>query len=295
MYKIKFDNDVYDLPSTWNELTKDQFLLIAGQSMSMTGFAAFRIKLALGCFGFRIIPRREEIVNGVRCFYLGAPEKKMYLVDVDELALVVEKLSWIFTHHEQSNEYVVNSRLTLNLLPAIKVGKQTWYGPMDALTNITFSEYIHAETAFYYLHKKRDESFINRLIAVLYRPQIEKYDPESIDYRGDRREFFNDFLLDQRQQKVVNVDPKVKQGILLWYTGCRAYLEHKFPEALGSSGEGEKASGDVFMNFMKMVNALTNNDVTKNNELRSAYMYEVLITMEALAVQDRKMKELYKK
>jgi hypothetical protein len=116
---------------------------------------------------------------------------------------------------------------TKNLIP--RIGKL--YGPADALSDLSFFEYIEAHHAF--LECAADSSGsvpvenIDRLIAILYRPKrrfswLRKLSPL---WNGQMREKYNEHTVEDRLLKVSKLPIEVKVGILIWYRACEEFLQ----------------------------------------------------------------------
>ncbi|MCA8830188.1 hypothetical protein [Hymenobacter pini] len=125
--------------------------------------------------------------------------------------------------------------LTAQLLPRLPVRSwrqaffaPTLYGPADSFRNLSFSEFIFADTYFLRYLQTTEEAALDKLVAVLYRPQRRDYNPLAVSYGGDRREDFNEHLLAARARHVARVPHYVKFAVLLYYRGCRRELERRY-------------------------------------------------------------------
>ncbi len=284
MHTLKLNKDTYYLPSMWNELSKAQLLKIAEMSLQPIPLAEFLTKAFFAFLEFKVIKTRSVVIDSMEHFYIKHGKKNVYLVSALDISSISKTLEFLFKKivHKKTATFIIDSRLTNNLIPEIKVSGKTFLGSSDGLTNLTFNEYIHSETSFYKFCKTKEEKHLNKLIAILYRPKNKKATPDNIDYKGDLRVSFNDFLTDRYARILNNLNPVTKNAIFLFYQGCRNFLLEKFPNVFsGGSSSGE----DVFYGFMNLVNALANSDVTKKEEVRKAYLMDVMVTLEQLAKQ----------
>ena len=136
--------------------------------------------------------------------------------------------SFCITKTEQNKEHLeLDLSNTRNLLP--KVGKL--HGPADALTDLSFFEYIEAHHAFLACSADATGSIpvenIDRLIAILYRPKrrflfFKKLSPL---WNGQSREKYNEHTVEGRMLKVSRLPLEVKIGILIWYRACEEFLQ----------------------------------------------------------------------
>lgn len=301
MRTLTIDGDKFPIPENWNELTRQQLVTLGQLNRFSLPVGEFQFKMLLAFTG--LVPERKPEVQKInykgerRIFHHMANGRRKYLIEQAELAWISEQLNFFFKktkNDEKEEQFYVHSTLTKNLLPDIDVKGKTWYGPSDSLTNLLFAEFIHTETFLdYYGHTKKPE-YLDKLIATIYRPQDPEYNPKSVNFHGDRREKFNDHLIDMRAVKLAEVHPAVKQAIYLFYLGCRNFIVKKFPKVFPPSSGNEKKK-DAFMQFMKLVDALANNDVTKNEQIRQTYLYEVMVSLQAAAEQKERIEEMYKK
>jgi dsDNA-binding SOS-regulon protein len=121
--------------------------------------------------------------------------------------------------------------LTAQLLPSVQL---RWYrlrlwGPSGGFRNLRFLEFVFADSYFMAYANSQEEQWLNRLLAVLYRPQRFPYFPNSVTYGGDRRQDFNENLIDARAQQLAQLPQAEKLAILTWYRGCRQALEQRYP------------------------------------------------------------------
>jgi hypothetical protein len=141
------------------------------------------------------------------------------------------------------------------------------------------------------LHKfneSKNTDHLRMLFATLWRSASEK--PTSTDIRV----LFDDGLVETRSKLAKDVPLKVLLAVLLFYTGCRKAIGAKFRYASNSESSGTP-DRDLFMNFMRMVNGLADNDVTKQEAVRQAYLMETMITIDEMARQAEEIKKMSKK
>ncbi len=284
MHTVKLNNDTYYLPSQWNELSKAQLLKVAEMSLQPIPLAEFLTKTMFAFLGFKVMRRKSVFIDGFEHFYIKHGKKNVYLVTSHDVSFISENLQFLFVkvNNDENISLKINSKLTKNLLPEIKHAGTVFHGPSDGLTNLCMNEYIHAETNFYKFCKTSEEKYLDKLIAIIYRPRNKKSNPDAIDYTGDLRLPFNDFLTERYTALLKSLNPATKYAIFIFYQGCKNFLINKFPNVYSG---GSSSDDDVFMGFMSLVNALANSDVTKKEEVRKAYLMDVMITLEQLAKQ----------
>lgn len=288
MQTLRIDNELFYMPSSWNELTGQQLLKIAELSSSGSTLQYFFTHLLLTITD--LIPERQNEVekSGEMLFWFKNGSKR-YLISASDFVFISQKLQFLFTKktEEGIDKYYLDSSLTKQLIPSIKIGNKEYFGPADALTNLIFEEYIHTETFLARFRQTKKEEYLHKLIAVLYRPGsgIQRNSP---NYKGDLREPFNDYLTDHYSRNMTRLPDAMKEAILIFYSGCKEFIVKKFKEAF----YGKASSEDIFENFMGMVNNLADSDVTKNDQIRKAWLYDVMKTLQELSIQAEKLKKL---
>jgi len=117
--------------------------------------------------------------------------------------------------------------LTLPYLPFIEQ-PQHFHGPREAFRNLRFDEFIFADSYYLRYLQTQEATWLDQLVAVLYRPERRPYRPRAVDYAGDRREDFNEHLVPARARQLARLPLATKQAVLLYYQGCRRLLEQRY-------------------------------------------------------------------
>ena len=312
MFYVTINNNKFQCPSSWNELNRNQLLRIAGLSRLHLTPIEFKTVLLPSLLGLETIKVEEKIIAGETCFVFKHNKKTVYIISAIDIAFIIKKLDWLFVIKKDSDgneQYILNSKLSKQIIPEIsftlpasfdklrmtvqeKIVKL--YGPESGLSNIILQEYIHTETFFNKYQQTGDIAYIDKLIAVLYRKQSKDYNPEN--NAGDRREEFNDYLIEKHSKLIKHVDADIKYAIILFYIGCNYHIQHLFPEVFKASAKTESSkSNNTFMNMMKLVTALTGNDVTKNEQVRKTSLYEIFISLQEMRIQNDAINEQIEK
>jgi len=213
MNKVWFGKKEYAVAGKWDELTSKQIwqvCRILHQKM-MPQEAKIQLLFVL-------------LKNRPYCQWLI-----LHRIDSADLA---NKL-FALTHFITAPNLERKEFLTKNPFPKIRVGlfkQQVWYGAQDRLRNISFEEFCEADALFMAYAKTQKPTFLHRLIAVLYRPKAENYDPKSPDFQGEIREKFNSFTVDSRLKLAQKISPSVQLAIYLFFAGARTAMTQEFPD-----------------------------------------------------------------
>lgn len=214
------------VPSTWNELTRKQLLRVLAELYAAKQPTGVRLRLLSLLTGFRM-----PLLSGL---------------PADVLAQLLPLVDFVTseTHY-----------LTAQLLPTLKVpGRHvtepvaTLHGPRAYLSNVTFGEFMFADTFFlhYHLATKKHRlanrsTILDKFLAVLYRPGKRNPNPEAPDWNGDVRIAFNEYHLERRTPRLAPVPELEKLAVLTWYRGCRQQLATEFPDVFAVADEDEKS------------------------------------------------------
>lgn len=286
----------FNYPSQWDELTRENLFSIAKGFVLGLSAAEFRMKLLLDFLGFNIVVKPAIYKDGEKLYELKTADKKHVLLSGPQMLEMADKLSFVTKEIKNEHDqvaYAIESKLTINLVPTFKHRFTTYYGPSDKLFNISFVEYITAEGYFSKYINNQDPLLLDKLVATLYRKRSYRIRKSGINYRGDIRQKFNDHLIDRRARKLKNMNPEVKTAIALFYEGCRTFLQKQFPDVFKSAASGGKKSGVPGM--LALVDALTLGDVTKTEQVRGSYLYDVMVHLQKSIENAEEMKENMKK
>lgn len=210
MNLVQIDNIRRLLPSTWNELTREQLLHVSGLFASKLPLVEFRVKAL-----FEFLSMKRKTLRRI------APEDSYVLCE-----------SLDFLNKEVS--------LTRNLLPVIKSGLKKYLGPADAMVYCTFGEFTLACSALDDFQKTAEEKHLDQLVAILYRPQkffwiIRKYFTDNQDPRAK----FMNRTLKKRAGKLGKLDYCLKYSIYLFFNGVLNSLPILYPYVYKQKGETE--------------------------------------------------------
>ncbi|MDD4554026.1 MAG: hypothetical protein PHP04_07495 [Bacteroidales bacterium] len=208
MNQVQIDNIYKLLPSTWNELTREQLLYVSGLFTSKLPLIEFRMKAL-----FEFLSVKRKLLKRV------APE---------DAYVLCESLDFL-------NKEVT---LTRNLLPVLKTGLKKYYGPTDAMVYCTFGEFTLACSALDDYQKTGEEQYLDQLVAILYRPQkfcwsIGKY---FTDIQDPRAKFMNR-TLKRRVGKLRSIDHCEKYSVYLFFNGVLNSLPALYPYVYSQKDE----------------------------------------------------------
>lgn len=284
---------ISSIPENWNELTKEQLLSFCRTLRYATSLDVLLVHFFLILSGLKFGPRQKPlIIDEIPYYFLKHRNTKDTLcISVQDILYAMNSLSFLFSIDQERT--IIQSRLFQNLLPSIRVKGINLYGPESALFNITLDEFIRCETNFEKYKLTNDDAWLNRLIAVLYRRPDPHQNTKYASFSGDRRIVFNDYLVDNNISLVSAISPEYKLAILLFYEGSRWFImrgSNEFNIAFDDHIDKTDNNKTTFQNFMDLVTALSNDDVTRMSIIRKTLLYDILYQLKSLAERQIKTK-----
>jgi hypothetical protein len=193
-----------NIPSQLEEMTKEQYLFYSerilqfyNKDISMTDFLTY---MAMKFLGIRFNRRKYNLLRD---------EEKLQVCD--NMNRVTELLGYFFQNDEQGH-VTLNLSCVKNFIPDFRRGLFRYSGPADALTDITFLEYKDANHFYTEYSVTKEESALDNLVAVLYRPRRFR---KKVPYNGNT---------DKRAKAMHKLPYPVKFGIYLFYASCEKFL-----------------------------------------------------------------------
>lgn len=215
---------IHAFPEEISEMTNGQFLFFIDNVLQYLNG-----QINLSEFKFFLVRRFLDIKYDFRYATLSAKDKEEIQGNIVRLSELCDSY---FEETMQDGKPVKTFKLmfTRNFIPVIKCGVRKYYGPADALQNITFCEYRTAHSHFIAYLASKDENELNRLIAVLYRRTkpllfLQRWFPW---YNGQSRVKFtaksNPLLIEKRARRISKLPMYVRYAIFLYFSGSERYL-----------------------------------------------------------------------
>jgi len=274
----------------WNEWTKEQLLNVSELAGMELPIDEFCLKALFLLTGLKVWKKREKFINVEACYYVRHGKDNVYLIGERDLTYMTMSIRDNFFKkilQKGEESYIFDSQLFENKIVGFLHDHVYYYGPQKGLANLIFEEYIYSETYFDRYSSSKENKYLDKLIAVLYRPQKE-VDEMNPEYDGDKREKFNAHLIEARAKELASLSDKYKTAIFFYYSGCRYFLSKQFPEVFK---EGDGGGTDIFQNFIELTSALSGGSIN-NEKLRKTMLYDVLSD---LNTRKKHQKELEKK
>ncbi len=264
-------------PEHWNDLTFKQLRYLCRTIAAGLNPLYRRQLIFMIWTGIKSLPAKFVDEAG-QTFYLFRRRRQFFYLSVEDYAFFLRKIDFC----------TGRSELTKQLMPHIWALHRKLYGPSSKIYNLTYNEWVHAESCFNrYLNDNKNVNHLNALCAVLYRPGNGIH-PDSIEFSGDRREEFNDYVYLKRAQWFRWVPMWQKVAIFLFYTGSREALNNAHLNLKENTTIGEDHTSDI-EKHRTLVNNLTQGDVTKNNQVLKSKVWDVFAMLDSQVAQIKKI------
>lgn len=219
MHIIEIENraDVMKLPEYLGEFTDAQYLHFCKLWVEYTNG-----RLTYGALRIRLLYKLSGMLrSGTR---LNDNEEENRNCNIYNLSLLMDDY---FIEENKDDKVFQNIDLAFNdnKIPTFTHHFLRYYGPDQALLNISFDEYIEANGHFKTFATTKDEHALNMLVATLYRPS-KLPTPRNLfrNYDGDKRQEFVSANVELRAKKFENLPYHIKYGIYLFFMACQNYI-----------------------------------------------------------------------
>lgn len=255
---IAIEDTIYEIPSTWNEISKIQLIELIRLSDRKMSYVELQLKFFLYCIRGSV---RESITPSM--FRIKTPMGRHSLF-ADELISILHVFDFLF-EEDETGQHTIYPRLLINHFKKIRIGYVTLYGPNDMLDNITYNQFVWLQTWQSQLND--NPKAIDEFLNVIYMGHTGK----------------------QNMVAIRHMSKTVKIGILWLYLGTLRFLEEKFPHVFNGSSSNENIN--VFDNQQRVIDSLADGDVTKKNQVRESLLYDALFSMEMAAIRMKEIKK----
>ena len=276
MRTIQINDDLYQIPSEWDELTPAQLEYLSRISRSDQPVEQFKLLMLLYCLRARVT-RHPRLSKTLARLKVGTESprvclrirRKRYWLTPEEVNLMADQMAWLLT--EKEKDYCIQPLRTVNPYPKLRIRWHRLAGPDDNLFDITFEQYMYLQT---YLDALPDDpSKMDSLLACLWHT--------GRAFRIDR--------LEHDARIIRRLRPDRKAALYWFVLGSIGYLADNYPRVF--SGGSGRVQGNVFDSQLRLLDSLAAHDMTKKDEVRRGLFIDALYAMdEQLRIQEE-MKE----
>lgn len=260
MTTFTIENTQFSVPTSADELTIDQLFFLAYLQDKQLTLEEARLKCFLKFSGIKVQHNKEKTI-----LYF---KKNEWQVSPEQVVQLASTINWLFSEPDENNKATIMPYSCIQKLPVCQAGCVSLYGPADALSDISFEQFIMLQTY-------ASVNDIERMICCIYHQYGQSVDLDNLPQ----------LLL------VKKLSPSTKTIISWYYSGCLLFLKKKFPHVFSGGGS---SSGNVFENQMQLIDSLADGDATRKPQLRALPLYDVLYTLENLIIKSENQKKANK-
>jgi hypothetical protein len=189
---------------------------------------------------------------------------------------LLQHIKWIYNDELQ---------LTNQFMPKYR----GFYGCKTELDNLTLAEF-YATEKYYTMYQAGDDTALDLLCAVLYRPGKPFYN-KTKDIDGDCRKKYNANLTPYYAGIISRWPLAVKQSIAFFYDGCQRQLVANNPKLFTKNSGGEASDGDLFV----LIRGLAGGKYGTFEQVEGMYLHTAMYEMNCLIEEREKAEAELKK
>lgn len=274
-----------DYPSQWEELTGEQYDYVMQQVIKLEDrkltIEEFKLLVLYHFLGINLTPFALKKENRLTPDQLEQKYQNVWQM--------TQTLDYFFVLEEKEGKmlYRLNYDSVKNFIPFIDIEGHVFYGPGHGLTDCSFAEYRNAFDAYRNYTVKKEIAELNKLVAILYRPERINYQDiqNSVEFDGQRREKFNYHLVEYRAVIIDGLPYFKKYAIYLFFRNCDLFFRTEEIEVSGKKicfkalfEEGEDKGESLGLNSLlfSMADAGTFGNIKETDE---ANVYDIFLKL----------------
>lgn len=262
LFKSKEFDCKIPFPSAWDELSKDDLLIVSREQLSAEKpiaaqqAAIFDALLKLRAKKFPELPRDFNT-----------------MLDPEEAAIAaINLLDFLYK----------KNNLTVQLYPDFTFSGKTFYGPEGNFDSITCGEFEDTEIFFQdFVADPRPEP-VAHLCAILWRQKDQDY-----MFFDAKKNVWKTYDHEPFLQQFTKLSEPQLYAIFTWYAGCRSLLPGWFPDLYGGGGD-ESAATDMLV-FTKCIHAGAGEKNGSRTDIRRMLLKEFFMDMNLSAKSNKNL------
>lgn len=272
MHSVIFENSIEKMiPACWDDLSTDDLfgLFLALQERK----PAHRIKtmMLIRCTGIQVSHSRRSYPVGILPGVKGE-------ISMEQISQLSDCFDFLFSDPDENGNCELQPSLTKNPLRELLPGMD----PGTALGGITYGQYQYL---CYYMSNLTDsaETSLEAIVNILYQtaymegvsiPVSELLSPVLGKKAGNR------------EQCILFI-----KTVVAWYAaGSMRVLAERFPIVFSGNGVSD-GSGNVFEEQLRLLDLLSESDVTKREAVRNANLWDVIHNLSMRIEKSEKQKQ----
>lgn len=264
MRYIKLKHRSIAMPENWNELTLEQLLTLAVYGMRKLTVQQLKVSMLLSSMGARVM---KKVGDGEYRLRFGLWRRSV-TISAEEVTALADSYSFIIARRDDIHH--IDSQLTRDHFPKLRVGGRRLHGPGDILEHLTYEQFVWSQT--YLQRMQTDPKLFTHLLATLWHTG-ERFDVSRVEHDA----------------RLIARLPIPTQIVMMWiWEGSLSFIQQQFPRIFSGEGGG---GGNVFESQQRIIDALAGGDMTKKEAVRQGYLYDALISMDESLRQREEQKQ----
>lgn len=233
------------LPKSWEELTEHQLLFVSKQMILEQTRSEFLLKSFICLSELRLLKGK----SGDSTFLFEKKGELPFPLTSDQLTEFIHECDFLL-------EKIIEFR------PVRKIAGKKAYDFM--MYNACFDEFISALNFFTAFQHTKDEIWLNKLCVVLY-PRYK----------------WSDENPDKYAKRFSKIEFHIKYTAFLWFCGLMNVIAKECPDMYSENSSDVEV--DIKDNILGMLNLLSDEDVTKYQDILKVKMWDALYMMNTKA------------
>lgn len=201
MHKIEFNNITKEFPESISEMTGTQFRYFSFLEMCRQS-------------GLISMPKLEVLFIYHVLDLVRTSDSEKVVENITEIRKLVKPYFTTQNDKKGKSHLIVDLNFVNNPLPVIEIGKLKLHGPSAALQNCSYEEvFVHGQNALIDFSTDRDETYLDDLVAALYRPLV-----------NGKRPKFDSEANEAHLELIKKIQPEVKFGVFLFFASCHKFI-----------------------------------------------------------------------
>lgn len=178
-------------------------------------------------------------------------------------------------YHKALNFMFEKIELQQNPLPRVRRKLIRYRGPKEKLKDLRFGQFVIADTYYVRYLKHRQQEDLDMLIASLYKS----------------RKKFDASVVEKVARRMAGMSQEKKLAILMFYTGCRKYINGRFPLLFPKTESKEKKKKSGGGSWASVLVNLVGDSPAEKDRVENLDLYFALSYLESQVKQTNELKE----
>ena len=260
MIKLHIENNIYLLPGSMDEMTKNQLISLSELVATEMPVQEIKVKMLMVCLGAHAKKMRNDNYYRIK---IG---KLVVAMTVEEMTVASSAFDYLFTEPDKDGNCFFDNRLTVNHFPKVRILGRKYYAPTQAMTDLLYNQYIYLQT--YDVMKEKKPEAIYAWLGCMFRRDMKKFNPEDLNLKAMKRLKAEVIIL----------------TIWYWIGSCR-FIADKFPRIFTGDGATE---GNPYDGQQRLLDYMAKADPEKKRMYKQDLLYNILYSLDYMLEKEER-------